>query len=394
MTTSKQKGKEMQIEKELAFSKQEYESRLERAREEMRRRGVDVFLSHTPENIYYVSGYRTPGYYAYQALLISLDHSPILITRLLEASNVIGFSWFDRHKTYSDAEDPIDLTANVLHNIGFDGATIGIEQECWYLTIDDTSRLKELLPKATWVDASGTIETLRAIKSPAELEYLRAAAKVASIGMSAGLETIELGATEREVAGAIYEAMIDHGGDDMGMPVFVSAGDHTMLVHHTSYSDRQFERGEVVFIELSGCVLRYSAALLRCAFIGQVDPEIEERARVCEEALNATLEVVGPGITSGEVHKAWREAVERGGYEINKRAGYSLGITFAPDWGEGYLLDLKENDPTRLSPGMVFHIPSSIRISGRQSVGISETILVTEGGHEVLTRVPREFLRK
>jgi Xaa-Pro dipeptidase len=83
--------------------------------------------------------------------------------------------------------------------------------------------------------------------------------------------------------------------------------------------------------------------------------------------------------------------VVKGGYQINKRAGYSLGVTFAPDWGEGYLLDLKEGDPTVLVAGMVFHIPSSIRMAGRQSVGVSETVLVTEGGHEVLTELDRRF---
>jgi Xaa-Pro dipeptidase len=109
------------------------------------------------------------------------------------------------------------------------------------------------------------------------------------------------------------------------------------------------------------------------------------------DALAAALEAVRPGATSGDVHGAWHSAVVKGGYQINKRAGYSLGLAFAPDWGEGHLLDLKEGDATPLVPGMVFHIPSSIRVFGRQSVGVSETVLVTAQGHEVLTNVERRF---
>jgi len=381
----------VQIQKRLAFSVGEYEGRVARIRQEMARRGLDALLVHTPENICYLSGYQTPGYYMYQVLVLPLTQPPLLITRLIEQTNVFGFSWFETSVTYTDGQDPIALTVEALREAGLTRRRIGLEMGAWFLTVNQSERLMALLPEATWLDASGTVEAARAVKSAAEIAHLRRAAAVASLGMRAGLDRIEPAATERQVAAAIHEAMIGTGGEHMGMPPFVSSGSRTMLVHHTSYSAEPFARGDVVFIELSACVWRYTAALLRCAFLTPVDPEIERRARVSLDALNVAIEAVRPGATSGEVHEAWHRAVVKGGYAINKRAGYSLGVTFAPDWGEGYLLDLKEGDPTVLVPGMVFHIPSSIRIDGRQSVGVSETVLVTERGHEVLTELERRF---
>jgi Xaa-Pro dipeptidase len=360
----------------------------------MERRGLDVLLVHTPENICYLSGYQTPGYYMYQAMVLPLAEPPLLITRLIEQTNVFGFSWFEDSVAYVDGQDPLALTAETLRKTGLDTRRIGLETGCWFLTVNQAERLRALLPHARWEAAGGIIEGARAVKSPAETAHLRRAARIASLGMQAGIDRIEAGASERRVAGAIHEAMIGAGGEHMGMPPFVSAGDRTMLVHHTSYSAEPFGRGDVVFIELSACVWRYSGALLRCAFVGPVDAEIERRAQVSLDALDAAIAAVRPGATSGEVHASWHRAVVDGGYQINKRAGYSLGLTFAPDWGEGYLLDLKEGDPTLLVPGMVFHIPSSIRMPGRQSVGVSETVLVTARGHEVLTNLERRFFAR
>jgi Xaa-Pro dipeptidase len=384
----------MEIQKDLAFSPEEYRGRLAKAREEMARRGLDALLLHTPENICYLSGFQTPGYYMYQVMILPLERPPRLITRLIEQSNVYGFSWFEDSLAYEDTKDPIRLTADCLKDLGLAGSRIGLERSCWFLTIERAERLKALLPEATWLNGSGTVEVARAVKSPAEVAYLRRAAEIAGLSMRDGLERTAAGATERQVAARIYEAMIEAGGEEPGMPPFVSSNYRTRLVHHTTYSAEPFRPGDVVFVELSACVRRYTAALLRCAFVGPVGAEIERRAGVALDALNAALEVLRPGITSGHVHEVWHGAVVKGGYEIDKRTGYSVGVTFAPDWGEGYLLDLKAGDPTVLVPGMVFHIPSSIRTPGSQAVGISETVLVTEGGPEVLADLPRRFFQK
>src|SRR5262245_30725160 len=219
----------------------------------MEKRGLDVLLLHTPGNICHLSGYQTPGYYMYQVMGLPLTEPPFLITRLIEQTNVYGFSWFENSLAYVDGQDVLELTAESLRKPGLDTRRIGLETGCWFLTVSQAERLRALLPRAQWVDAAGVVEGARAIKSPAEIAHLRRAARIASLGMQAGIERIEAGASERRVAGAIHETMIGAGGEHMGMPPFVSAGDRTMLVHHTSYSAEPFRSGDVVFIELSAC---------------------------------------------------------------------------------------------------------------------------------------------
>ena len=100
-----------------------------------------------------------------------------------------------------------------------------------------------------------------------------------------------------------------------------------------------------------------------------------------------------PGVTAGSVDQACRGVIEDAGMEamFRKRTGYSMGVAFAPDWGEGHIVSLRKDDPTELEPGMVFHMPPALRAFQRLCVGMSESVLVTETGCDVLTQHPREL---
>jgi Xaa-Pro dipeptidase len=74
-----------------------------------------------------------------------------------------------------------------------------------------------------------------------------------------------------------------------------------------------------------------------------------------------------------------------------KRTGYSIGCSYPPDWGEGHIIDIKKNDPRILESGMVFHIPPVLRVLNKYGTGISETVVVTDYGCEVLTNFDREL---
>jgi len=58
------------------------------------------------------------------------------------------------------------------------------------------------------------------------------------------------------------------------------------------------------------------------------------------------------------------------------------------------MISLKEGDRTVLEPGMVFHMPPSLRIYDEACVGVSETVLVTDTGHEVITQFSEELAVK
>jgi Xaa-Pro dipeptidase len=115
---------------------------------------------------------------------------------------------------------------------------------------------------------------------------------------------------------------------------------------------------------------------------------------VVKDQLEAAIEAIKPGVTSHDVDKAAKDAAAKHDRlaSFTKRTGYSIGLNYAPDWGEGHFLDLKEGDPTVLQAGMTFHMPMSLRADGDLAVAVSESVLVTPGGCEVLTSYPRELI--
>jgi Xaa-Pro dipeptidase len=86
--------------------------------------------------------------------------------------------------------------------------------------------------------------------------------------------------------------------------------------------------------------------------------------------------------------------VDRAGYTAGyrKRTGYSIGISFAPDWGEGNILSLYRGVNVPLEPGMVFHVPITLREYAQWTVAVSETVAVTPQGARPLSRLPRALV--
>jgi Xaa-Pro dipeptidase len=359
----------------------------------MSSRGIDVLLSFTPENIYYISGYQTPGYYVYQTLVVPLDRDPFMVTRYLEETNVVGLSWLDDREFFQDHEDPVDATLKALKKRALiQNKTIGLEEDAWFISIKQYLKLRDALSGASVVNGSGCIEALRLIKSHQELEYIRRAARIAEKGMEAGMEAIREGVTEDDIAAAVHYEIIRNGGEYMSLPPFICSGYRSGLAHAT-WGGRKIEKGDAIFFEISGSVKRYSAALMRTAFLGDPPQEVVKIAEAVTAGLTKAVETIRPGITSDEADDACRSVIASAGYGeyYRHRLGYSIGVNFPPDWGEGHILSLRANEPTILRPNMTFHMPPAVLGYNDIGIGFSETIEVTEDGCQTITNFERKL---
>jgi Xaa-Pro dipeptidase len=388
-----------QIRKTLAFAVEEYRGRLDRVRGRMADAGLDGLVVTTPENICYLSGYHTSGYYFVQALLVAHDKDPLLVARLFEQRNIDAYSWLDRGRhgvAYADSENPMEKIAGALADLGLARGRVGVDLSSFFLPVDKFEELKARLPNAKVANGHGIVEEERKTKSPAEIAYIRAACRVSEAGMRALVEHARPGITENELAGEVHKALVGNGSEYPGLPVFLASGWRTEIPH-ANWSDKAIAKGEVVFCELTAVVKRYAGPLLRCVVLGRPSAELSRRAAVCEEMLDAALKAIRPGATSHAVNAAVVAVAEKAGMGAGaiNRAGYSIGLNFPPDWGEGHFLDLKKDDPTVLKPGMTFHVPRSMRLEGKDALSISESVLVTESGSEPLTRFePRALIVK
>ncbi len=380
---------------DLPFAMAEYRNRLELARARMEERGWDLFMCSTPENMYYLTGFNSRGYYSYQCLVIPLQGEPWMVTRHLDAVNVDHQTWMEPGYDYLDEEDPIALTVRALAERGPGGATMAVEASSWFLTAETYLKLKAALPGVNLADGSAFIEQQRMIKSAAEIAYLREAATAVGTGMRACLDATREGVHDRDVAAAGYAAGILAGSEYVASPIYVQTGPGSAIAHN-NWDGRLIERGDVVFYEVGASYKRYHAASMRTAVIGPPSGPVVAADAATREGLEAALAVIRPGATAGEVDGACREVMSRRGFEKyhGLRLGYHIGIGYPPTWVGRGTFSLNKGGQERLQAGMVFHVIPSLRIPGLGGFGTSETVLVTGSGSELLTQIEsRLFVR-
>ena len=378
------------------FEQSEYQARLDALRTRMAAREIDVLVSTTPENVFYLSGYQTPGYYFFLGLIVFQDRDPVLIPPPHEESLVSAYSWADDYRINPDTSSSIETASNVIKANVRGGGVVALEQGAWFLTANDVAEFERNLPDAKIVDSDGLVEAGRLIKSAAELAHMRTAADVAATAMQAGLDAIEVGVRERDIAAAVYQAQLSAGGEYTGLPAFVTSGERSMMVH-ASWSDRVVGDGEVVFLEVPGSVNRYHAAHSRVAIVGEPPELLLKGVEVNSGALQLAKDQIKPGVEIAHVFGNVKRAIDEADvpYSQGRRIAYGIGTAFPPDWGEGHIISINADEHREFQPGMVFHIITTMRLPGIGAIGCSDTIAVTQDGSETLTdRVPPQIYRR
>ena len=293
---------------ESAFEKSEYDRRVDKLRSAMANKGIDLFLTSGPENIFYLCGQQTPGYYTFQCLGIPSTGEPFLILRGFEGMNARLKSVLSDIEGYTDDAHPAAAVAASLKARGWAGKRVAIDRNSWFLTVNLYERVvQEFGPL---LDGSGLVEPLRRVKSKAELEQIDRAGEANEAGMQAGLDATTAGVSENDIAAEIMSAAIRAGSEYVGMEPFVTSGARGGIPH-TTWRRRKIERGDVVVLETCACYNRYHAALFRTIAVGKIPTRAEDMFKVCLEGLDAAIEKLRPGNTCADVHNACQAIIDR-----------------------------------------------------------------------------------
>jgi Xaa-Pro dipeptidase len=230
------------------------------------------------------------------------------------------------------------------------------------------------------------------IKSDLEIACLRQSARYCEAGVGAALGAIRQGATDNEVAAAASAAILAAGSEYLTIDPIVTTG-HRSGIAHTTFHRQRIGPGDAVLLEMAGSHRRYPGALMRTAVIGPPSDLARRMYDACNEGLDRAIALMKPGVRGRDVHQACQQVIDDAGFERNfrKRLGYSVGVAFAPDWGEGHIFHLSRGEERELRPGMAFHLPPALREYDVVGVGVSETVLVTETGAEIITNFPRDL---
>ncbi len=373
------------------FTSTELAGRQERVARATVSAGLDALLVTIPENIYYLTGFSTPSYYTTQALLIRPGERPFLFTYASEADGIARTTDIDDFVVYGPGQEPMEVLADALAARRLGGARLGFELRSFFFPVASYLALVDRLPHIKASDATPILESIRAVKSDAELAYICEAADVASAAMRAVRAEIRDGATENDLAAAAYATAIRAGGDFPGSPPYVSTGWRTTLPHAT-WARRTIQPNDLVYTELSGCVRRYSAALMRTFSLGELPDQLARLEQAIILGLEAAIDALRPGVRSGDVDAACRAPIRDAGYEYPHETGYSIGVCYPPGWNETHVFNLKPGDEREVKANMVFHLVPHVIVQDLGTVGLSETVLVAAEETRVLTQFPRHVV--
>lgn len=379
----------------LHFTGPEFERRRQRLLTVMAEQRLDGLLMFQQESMYWLTGYDTFGFCFFQALWLGADGRLALLTRSADLRQAQHTSLIQDIRVWTDRADatPQQQLCAMVTELGGAGGRIGVEYESYGLTAANGKRLDAAFDGiATLVDASRLVDRLRAVKSAAEILYVRQAGKLALAAREAALATIAPGVDEGEVLAAMQGAIFRGGGDYPANEFIIGSGVDALLCRYKS-GRRVLGDEDQLTLEWAGAYRHYHAAMMETVVIGPPRDRHLELFAAAKQALEACAHAMVPGRTAGEVFAAHAHVMDGHGLEKHRLAacGYSLGAKFTPSWMDPPMF--YENNPWVLEPGMVLFAHMILMDSDTSTaMCLGRTYLVGVNANEGLTPAPLDLI--
>jgi Xaa-Pro aminopeptidase len=352
---------------------------------------------------------------ALRGLLRAADVEALLVTDLINVRYLTGFTGSNaslllhvdgdrasrfctdgRYATQSASEVP-DLeplieragpVALARASSGLGVTRLGFESDA--VTVDAHTALVEAAGVAVVLHrVPGLVARLRLVKDAAEIAALRVACAAADAALADLLaaDGLRPGRSERDVAYDLETRMREHGATGPSFDTIVAAGPHSAVPHHRP-TDTTMRRGDLVKMDFGALVGGYHSDMTRTVVLGRAAGWQRELHALVAEAQDAGRAALVPGTPVVDVDAAARDVVADAGRadEFVHGLGHGVGLQIheAPLLGPTGTGDLQA--------GMVVTVEPGVYLAGRGGVRIEDTLVVRDGGPELLTSAPRELV--
>ena len=354
------------------FGETEHRTRLARARIALAEAGIDACISVAPETHYYIAGYDAwVGVNSPQALVFSSrqEDEPTLLVRNVDVPLARETTWLADLRSYRlHAQDFAGLVQDILAEKVSRPKCIGIELQSYALNAKLYQQLETTLVPAHLVDVTDLLGRQRILKSPAEMDQIKAAADIANRGLAAARSALRPGITEIDLAGEVEHSMRAAGGDYWAIPTELSSGPRSPGGHATP-RHRTIRAGDLIHMEFAGVANRYHTVAVHTMACGEPSPRERELYDLTRASLAAGIAACQPGVAVCDIEEASLEPLRSAGLEhcANMRFGYGIGIAYPPIWLESLQISRGFND--RLAPGMVFVLHAYLQLDDK-GIGI------------------------
>jgi len=372
------------------FPKDEYDTRYKRARECMAKRNLNTLLATSLPSYAYFGGHRIPNMIPNRSrpfiVVVPRDAPPCLVIQVPFAAAAERTSWVKDVHTWSGLPFRVDSLADCLTRLGLSDSRIGCElglEDKLGISYNDFTRLKQLLPKATFEDASDIFSDLRMIKSERETAKLRQACKTTGEAYSEFFRNAKIGMTEDEIYRMLYRSMISAGADN---PSFISVKLYPGGISTCPPTSRRAKAGDVVWIDMGATFENYQCDFSRNGVFGEPSKEQKQAHQLVVDVTQECVKMVAPGVAVSEVATQCSKELKLRGIpeKAMGRIGHGIGLDYLE------LPSVSPTDPTILKEGMTITIEPGLLDKTAYYV-IEQNLAVTSSGHERLSTFPDDL---
>ncbi|NLV23400.1 MAG: aminopeptidase P family protein [Deltaproteobacteria bacterium] len=348
---------------------------VEKVRELLVLRGLDAILFTGRANIRYLCGFSgSEG-----ALLVDRDASSFLTDSryTTQAQEEVRA---DHLGQYRLPEEGIvaRLRERGCGKIGFEGE---------YLVV---SRLEKLRSQAgaevEWVPLAKEMRPLRGVKSDAEIEAIRAAARLNAVAFAEIAAGIHAGVSERELAVELEFALKRRGAEEKAFDFIVASGRRGAMPHGLA-SQKVLSADEMVTIDFGVRLNGYHSDETVTLALGHPPQRLLEAYDVVLQAHDLALEALRPGQPLKDVDAVARDHIRSRGF--GEFFGHGLGHGVGLEIHEFPVLSPRSEDVAE--EGMVVTIEPGIYIPGLGGIRIEDMAVVSAHGCDLLTAVPKNL---
>ncbi len=245
----------------------------------------------------------------------------------------------------------------------------------------------------TVVDAQQLMLDARQIKSQDEIMLLTQAAAMVDGVYQDIVEALKPGVRENEIVALANKRLYEMGSDQVEAINAVSG--ERCNPHPHNFSDRLIRPGDQAFFDIIHSFNGYRTCYYRTFSVGSATPSQRDAYTKAREWMDASINMIKPGVGTDEVAAVWPKAQEFG-FEnemecFGLQFGHGLGLGLHERPIISRLNSMKE--PIELQAGMVFALETYCPASdGFSAARIEEEVVVTPDGPRLLTLFPAQDL--
>ena len=358
----------------------------------MEEAGLDLLVANTRHNVRYLTGGYYFHFHAYATRLGRSQYLPFvgLPRRHLDDAFYIGRPdeqgqiqaeglWIEiRPPAMPGTLGAAEAAAQAIRTLGLAEATIGLELP--FLPADALLALQQALPRAKFVDATPTLDGLRAVKTPAELAHLQTVYDRTAQAIQTAFASGTPGVTTAAISERVTKEMANRGLTFLW--AFTCAGPGTLRAP----SGARWERGRVLHIDAGGEDRDYLADICRMGCLGDPSPLARDLLDACLEVQGCVRKLVRAGLPCRELLRQGERTVRR-----HRLAPYGRFVAHGIGMVSHEQPTITPTNSRPLEAGMVLSIETEFIHPEVGHVKIEDGVAVTEMGCEGLGDLGREW---